>query len=57
MKYVIGSLIISFGALFLLVVILNAMQFTAPDNVLQHLGIAWLVLAVVFYPVARRIVR
>ncbi len=57
MKYIIGSLIISFGLLFLIVVILNAMGITAPDNSLQYLGIAWAVLGLLLYPFAKKIIR
>lgn len=57
MKYIFGSLIISFGVLLVLVIVLNAMQIKAPEDVMTYLGIAWAVLAVVMYPLARKIVR
>ncbi len=57
MKYIIGALIISFGLLFLIVVVLNAMGIRAPDNSLQYMGIAWAVLALLLYPVAKKIIR
>ena len=57
MKYIVGSLIISFGALLVIVVVLNSMQIKAPANALEYLGIAWGVLALVLYPVARKIIR
>ncbi|MEM7359917.1 MAG: hypothetical protein AAF431_12525 [Pseudomonadota bacterium] len=57
MKYIGGSLIISFGVLLVLVIVMNAMQIKAPDDVMTYLGIAWAVLAIVMYPLARKIVR
>ncbi len=57
MRYILGSLILSFGALFVLIVVLNSIQVKAPDNVLQYLAIAWAVLAVIMYPVAKKVMR
>ena len=57
MKYIIGSLIISFGILFVVVVALISMQVEAPENVMRYLGIAWVLLAIVTYPLAKKIVR
>jgi len=57
MNYIIGSLVISFGILFLVVVILNAMQIQAPGNIWQVLGVAWLILAVCVYPFIKKIMR
>jgi drug/metabolite transporter (DMT)-like permease len=57
MKYIIGSLIISFGILLVGFFVLNSMNVQAPENTLEYLGIAWLVLAVVCYPLARRLIR
>jgi len=57
MKFVIGSLIISFGILFVVVVVLAAINLQAPDNAFKYLGVAWLVVAVFCYPLAKKIVR
>jgi len=57
MRFFIGSLIISFGLLLVTVFVLNAMQIKATDNTLTYLGIAWLVLAIILYPFAKKIMR
>ena len=57
MKYLIGSLIISFGILFVAVVVLMSMNVQAPDNVVNYLGLAWVVLAIFTYPFAKKIIR
>jgi len=57
MKYVIGSLILSFGVMLVVVVMLAALQMETPDKLMEYLGIAWLVLAIFMYPVAKKIVR
>lgn len=57
MKYVIGSLIISFGILIVGLIIMIALQVKAPSNSLEYLGIAWAILAILSYPLARRLVR
>jgi len=57
MKYIIGSFIISFGVLAVGLCVLIAMEVNAPDNVLAYLGLAWGLLAIVSYPLARKLVR
>ena len=57
MKYVIGSLVISFGILFVLVVVLMSMGVQAPESVMKYLGVAWIVLAIATYPLARKLIR
>ena len=57
MKYIIGSFIISFGILFVIVVALISLKVEAPENVMQYLGIAWVLLAICTYPLAKKIVR
>jgi hypothetical protein len=57
MKYIIGSLIISFGFLLVLVIVLMALRVQAPENVMEYLGLAWALLAVVAYPLAKRLIR
>ena len=56
-KYMIGSLIISFGFLLVLVVLVRAMGIEAPRDIMLYLGIAWLVLAILSLPLAKRLVR
>ena len=55
MRYITGSIIISFGILFVVIVVLNAAGVKAPKDVMQYLGIAWVVLAIISYPIARKI--
>jgi len=57
MKYIVGSLILSFGLLLIIVVMVAATEMNPPEKTMEYLGIAWLVLAIVMYPVARKIVR
>ena len=57
MKYIIGSLMISFGILFVAVLVLRSLQIQAPENVLDYLGVAWIVLAIISYPLARKLIR
>ena len=57
MKYIIGSFIISFGMIFVVIVILLSLQIKAPDNVLEYLLGAWIVLSILCYPLARKWVR
>ncbi|MGL1930584.1 MAG: hypothetical protein OCC45_02360 [Desulfotalea sp.] len=57
MKHILGSFIISFGILVIFVFILGSLKIKAPDNVMSYLGIAWVVLAIFSYPLAKKIVR
>ena len=57
MKYIIGSLIISFGILIVGLIILIALQIKAPANALEYLGGSWVVLSILSYPLARKLVR
>ena len=57
MKYVIGSLIISFGILFVVVVVLMSLNVQAPEGVMKYLGWAWALLAIVTYPLAKKLIR
>jgi len=57
MKYIIGSLIISFGILLVGIIVMMAINIRAPENGLQYFGIAWITLAVVVYPFSKKIVR
>ena len=57
MKYIVGSLIISFGIIFFLMILLASLQVKAPEGSMKYLGAAWLVLAAAMYPVAKRLIR
>jgi len=57
MKYIIGSLIISFGILFVAVVVLMSLNVQAPESVMKYLGLAWALLAIVTYPLAKKLIR
>ena len=57
MKYIIGSFIISFGILLIGIFLMATMKIKAPDDIMLYLGIAWVVLAILVYPLARKIVR
>jgi len=56
-NYIIGSLIISFGILFVTVIVLRLLQVEAPEDVMTYLGLAWVLLAIFTYPLAKKIVR
>jgi len=57
MKYIIGSLIISFGIVFVVVVVFISLTEKAPEGIMKYLGLAWAVLAIVTYPFAKKIIR
>jgi len=57
MKYFLGSLIISFGIMLVSIILLISLQVKAPENSLQYFGFAWLILALVCYPLAKKIMR
>jgi hypothetical protein len=57
MKYIIGSLIISFGILLVLLMVSISMNLKAPENGMKYFMIAWGVLAVLAYPLAKKIIR
>jgi len=57
MKYIIGSLIISFGILLVLVIVSISLNVKAPENGMEYFLIAWVLLSVVTYPLAKKIVR
>ena len=57
MKYIVGSLIISFGILFVAVVLLISLNVQAPESVMKYLGLAWVLLAIVSYPLAKKLIR
>lgn len=57
MKYIIGSLIISFGIIFVILLILVGIRVKAPANALEYLAAAWILLSVLCYPLARKLIR
>lgn len=57
LKYITGSLIISFGILFVLIILSRSLQIQAPKDIFTYLGLAWAGLAIVLYPLAKRIIR
>lgn len=57
MKYVIGSLIISFGIILIALMVLMAAGVKAPENIMKYLGLTWGFLAIATYPLARKIIR
>ena len=57
MKYIFGSLIISFGILLVLVILLISLNIKAPVSSVEYLLLAWGGLALFCYPLARKIVR
>ena len=57
MKYIIGSLIISFGILFIAVVVLMSMNVQGPEDTAKYLALAWALLAILTYPLAKKLVR
>jgi hypothetical protein len=57
MKYIIGSLIISFGILFVAVLMLMSLMEQPPENFMKYLGLAWALLAIISYPLARKLIR
>ena len=57
MKYIFGSLIISFGFLFVLVVLLISLNVQLTETLMKYLGIGWIALAIATYPFAKKMIR
>ena len=57
MKYIIGSLIISSGILFVAILMMMSLNVQAPDGIVKYLAWAWIILAIVAYPLARKLIR
>ncbi len=57
MKYIVGSLIISFGILFVVVIVLISLGVQAPESAMQYLGLVWALLAMATYPFAKKLIR
>jgi len=56
-KYFLGSLIISFGILIVLLIVSRSVGITMPDDILYYLLLAWVSLSVLIFPFAKKIVR
>ncbi len=48
---------ISFAVIFLIVVVMMSFKLQATGNVMKYLGMAWVLLAIVLYPLAKKIIR
>ena len=57
MKYILGSLIISFGILLVVVILLMSLNLKVPEGGAKYLLLAWGVLAIFTYPLAKKVVR
>ena len=57
MKYILAALIMSFGILFVAVVLLISLSVQVTGNVVEYLGLAWLLLAIAAYPIAKKLIR
>jgi len=57
MKYIFGALIISFAFILIAIFLLATLKVDLTESILKYLGIAWLVLAIASYPIAKRIIR
>ena len=57
MKYIIGAIIISFTFILIAVFLLATMKVDLTKDILNYLGIGWAVLAIICYPIARKIIR
>lgn len=57
MKHILGSLIISFGILLVTAILLRSLSVPFTGSTMKYLGIAWAILAIVTYPLAKKIMR
>lgn len=57
MKYIIGSLIISFGLLLVLVAVSIAMNVQVPEDGMKYFMLVWGGLAILTYPLAKKLIR
>ena len=56
-RYFVGSLIISFGVLLVIVILSRALQIEPPKDILIYLAVAWLSLAIALMPIAKKVMR
>ena len=57
MKYILGSIIISFGFILVAVILMISLSVQMTETSMKYLGLAWLVLTIVLYPLAKKMVR
>ena len=57
LKYIAGSLIISFGAMFVLLILATASGLKTPNFITNYFFILWIVLAILILPFAKKIIR
>ena len=57
LKYFVGSLIISFGILLILLIIVRAVSGGVPVEIANYLLLVWVALAIVILPFAKKIIR
>lgn len=57
LKYFAGSLIISFGIMFVVSILVRAFQIELPDNAARYGLAAWILLAIMILPFAKKIIR
>jgi hypothetical protein len=49
--------VISFGILFVAVLMMVSLNVKAPEGIMKYLAWAWIVLAIAAYPVAKKLIR
>ncbi len=57
LKYFAGSLILSFGVLMVLAIVIRAIGVNLPSEFARYLPIVWFLLAVLIFPLAKKVVR
>lgn len=57
MKYLVGSIIISFGILVVAVLVLASMNIQAPEGSMKYFSLVWFVLTIICYPLAKKLIR
>ncbi len=57
MKYIFGALIISFAFILIVVFLLATLKIDLTETILKYIGLGWIVLAFITYPIARKIIR
>ena len=57
MKYIFGAIMISFAFILVAIFLLATLKIDLTQNMLKYIGIAWVVLAIACYPLAKRIIR
>ena len=55
MQYIIGAILISSLAFFMVVLLINATGLTLSQNLLSYGWVIWGVLTILFYPLAKKI--